>query len=354
LTSFTLDLPHTHIVFGSGSLQLLGRELDGLGVRRVMVISTGGRAALAASVDELIGSLIVHRFESAVPHVPERVVEKARAAAGASAADSLLSLGGGSAIGIAKAVALQAEIPIAAVPTTYSGSEMTPIWGLTASGEKKTGRDVLVQPRLVLYDPALTLDLPPRVSASSGLNAVAHCIEALYAVDGNPLTSSAAERGISLLSHALRAITTNPREMTARSAALTGACLAGFALGTVQMALHHKLCHTLGGTFDMPHADTHAVLLPYTAAFNASAAPEAMRAAAVALGARAAPAALLKLARDIAAPMSLAELGMREADIDRAVDVAVSRPYPNPRPVTRDALRELLNAALVGDPDYIQ
>ncbi|MDQ3244419.1 MAG: iron-containing alcohol dehydrogenase, partial [Gemmatimonadota bacterium] len=152
MTSFTLDLPHTHIVFGVGSLRLLGRELERLGAQRVMVISTPGRAVLAASLDGLIPSLIVHRFESAVPHVPEGVFEEARAAAAASAADCLLSLGGGSAIGIAKAVGLRAGIPVAAVPTTYSGSEMTPIWGLTTSGEKQTGRDPRVQPRLVVYD----------------------------------------------------------------------------------------------------------------------------------------------------------------------------------------------------------
>ena len=352
MTSFTFEAQAARVVFGSGCLSQLPVELDRLGSERVMLVSTSGRSMLAASVRDMLGDRVVEGFSRSVAHVPHEVALAARDAASGSAADCLVSLGGGSAIGVAKAIALAMPVPILAVPTTYGGSEMTPIWGLTRDGRKETGRNPRVQPKTVIYDPELTLSLSAQTTACSGLNAIAHCIEALYAANANPLTSSAAVAGIRALASALPRLCETPRDGELRAEALRGAWLAGFSLATVQMSLHHKLCHTLGGAFDLPHAETHAVLVPYTSAYNRDAAAEAMRRAAVALGGDDAPAALLALARRIGAPTSLRELGMNAADLDAAADLAVGRPYPNPKPVTRDTIRELLGAAYEGDGSY--
>jgi alcohol dehydrogenase class IV len=215
---------------------------------------------------------------------------------------------------------------------------------------KQTGRDDRVQPRTVIYDPELTFDLPPSVSAASGMNAVAHCVEALYAPDANPVTSWMAEEGIRALAESLRVIVQSPRDTESRTRALYGAWLAGASLGAVQMGLQHKLAHVLGGSFDLPHAETHAVLLPYTAEYNAGAAPDAMSIVARALGGKVAPAALYKLARDLGTPASLAEIGMKEADLDRAADLAIERQYANPAPVTREGVLSILQRAFTGQP----
>ena len=305
MTVFTWESSKSRVIFGAGSTEQLPAEMERLGVRRAMLLSTSGRAELANRVAEIIGDKVVARFDRAVAHVPEQIAIEARSIASKSSAECLVAIGGGSAIGVAKAVALTTGLPIIAVPTTYAGSEMTPIWGLTSSGSKQTGRNTSVQPKVVIYDVLITMDLPIDITASSGLNAIAHCVEALYAPDANPLTSLAAAEGIRLLASALPAIMKSPAELIPRENALTGAWLAGFALGSVQMGLHHKLCHTLGGSFNLPHADTHAVMLPYTAAYNRSSAVNAMRITAASLGATDAPAALLALAARLAAPGSL-------------------------------------------------
>jgi maleylacetate reductase len=230
---------------------------------------------------------------------------------------------------------------------------MTPVWGKTSEGQKQTGRNPRVKPRVVIYDPELTVGLPASVSAASGMNAIAHCIEALYAVDATSESTESALKGIELLSRALPQIVADPQAMPPREAALEGAWCGGFALGAVQMALHHKLCHTLGGAFNLPHAETHAVLLPYTAAYNRQAAPGAMQLAAEALDSPDAPSALLDLERKIGTPLSLANIGMKESDLDRAADLAVEREYPNPRPVTRSDVRRLLAAAFHGDDAWV-
>ncbi len=354
MNSFTFESQGSRVVFGAGSLAQLSVELDRLGAQRVMLVSSEGRSAMAEKATSLAGGRIVENFDQAVPHVPQHIAHSAREAAASSNADCIVALGGSSAIGVAKAVALELPIVILAIPTTYGGSEMTPIWGLTRENRKETGRNTRVQPRVVIYDPDLTLGLPARVTASSGLNAMAHCIEALYAADANPLTSAAAVQGLRLLSAALPLLSSQPTDREQRGIALRGAWLAGFSLGTVQMALHHKLCHTLGGAFDLPHADTHAVLLPYTAAYNRDFAAQAMKSAAMALGVEDAPTELLAISSAIGAPQSLSEIGMKESDIDHAADVAVERPYPNPRPVTREEVHALLAAAWGGEADYVR
>ncbi|MBA3342384.1 MAG: maleylacetate reductase [Gemmatimonadaceae bacterium] len=353
MTAFTWEGIQSRVIFGARSIEQIPTELERLRARRVMLVSTPGRTALADRAGGIAGNLVVARFDRAVVHVPEDVAAAARSAATTASADCVLAIGGGSAIGVAKAVALTSGLPIVAVPTTYSGSEMTPVWGVTSHGIKQTGRDARVQPRVVVYDPLLTMDLPANVAAMSGMNAMAHCVEALYAPDCNPLTSLAAAEGIRVLGDALPGVARSPAELAPRENALMGAWFAGTALGAVQMGLHHKLCHTLGGSLDLPHAETHAVMLPYTAAFNRDAAARAMRIAANSLRADDAPAALMTLASRVGAPRSLQEIGMREGDIDLTADLAFERKYPNPRPVTRADLRALLAAAFMGDKSYV-
>ena len=316
----------------------------------MLLISTPGRLK---SLPEIPEELIAASFIEPVQHVPMNVAERARVLAGNSAADCIVAIGGGSAIGVAKAVALEIPLPIIAVPTTYGGSEMTSIWGITRDGKKETGRDPRVRPLTTIYDPDLTLDMPRSMTASSGMNALAHCVEALYAPDGNTLTSGAAMQGLLLLTDALPRLSGSPRDPAARATALEGAWLAGFALGTVSMGIQHKLAHTLGGSFGLPHSETHAVLLPYTAAYNRDAAQVAMVGIADFLDADDAPTAILELSQSIGAPLSLKEIGFREADIPAAARLAVEKQYSNPRPVTESEVSALLAAAYAGDTGYV-
>jgi maleylacetate reductase len=344
----------TRVLFGAGALDRLPALVDALGARRVLVVASAGRPALVARIAALLGARYAGAETRAAMHVPAAVADAVGADVARTGADLLLAVGGGSPIGLAKAVALGGGPPIVAVPTTYAGSEMTPIWGVTRDGGKTTGRDERVRPRAVLYDPTLTLDLPPRTSGPSALNAVAHCIEALYAADATPLTALAAAEGLRALAASLPRVVRVPADLAARTEALHGAWLAGLALGASTMGLHHKLCHVLGGSFGLPHAETHAVVLPHAAAYNADAAPAAMAAAAGALGGGDVPAALHALVADVAAvtgaPASLRALGLREADLAHAAEIAAAHPYPNPRPVRADAVRALLGRAWAGEP----
>jgi alcohol dehydrogenase class IV len=259
-----------------------------------------------------------------------------------------VAIGGGSTTGLAKAIAYRTDLPQLIVPTTYSGSEMTDILGETVDGRKVTVRDARVFPETVIYDVDLTVGLPAGVSVTSGMNAIAHAVEALYAPDGNPVGSLMAEEGIRALGSAIPRIAADPGDSEARSDALYGAWLCGLVLGSASMGLHHKLCHVLGGSFDLPHAETHTVILPHAAAFNAPYAGDAMARIARALGSRDAPGALFDLAKDAGAPTALRDIGMPEAGLDRAAELATAAPYPNPRPIERHAIRMLLEDAWQG------
>jgi len=318
-----------------------------------MLVSTPGRTVLVDRAKEILGALVVESFDRAVVHVPAHTAAEARAAAEGSRADILIALGGSSAIGVAKAVALALPLPIIAVPTTYGGSEMTPIWGMTRDAKKETGRDPRVQPMVVIYDPDLTLSLPARITAASGMNAIAHCIEALYAPDATPATTAAACEGLRLLASSLPRLAASPGDREQRADALRGAMYAGWSLGHVQMGLHHKLCHVIGGAFDLPHADTHAVMLPYTAAYNRDAASDAMRTAAKILDVEDTPSELLSIAQMIGAPLSLREIGFPEAGLSRAAELALEQRYPNPAPITLEGISILLDAGYRGDGGYV-
>ena len=336
------------VVFGAGSLRHLEREVLALGAERALVLCTPEQRAGAEAVAARLGARSAVVFAGAVMHVPMEVAREAQALARTLRADCAVAIGGGSTIGLGKAIALDSGLPILAIPTTYAGSEMTPIYGLTEGGAKRTGTDLKVLPRTVIYDPELTLTLPVAMSITSGINALAHAAEALYARDASPVISLMAEEAIAALGQALPGIHADGSDLAARSRALYGAWLAGVALGSVGMSLHHKLCHTLGGSFNLPHAETHTVVLPHALAYNAEAAPEAMRRIARALGADDAARGVRDLARANGAPLALRDIGMREADLDRAADIAAANPYWNPRPVERGAIRALLQRAFEG------
>jgi maleylacetate reductase len=348
MQNFVYDQLPCRVVFGADSLGTLAAEVDRLGLSRLLLLSTPGQSRLAEDAGRHLGSRAIGLYPHARMHVPIETAEAARAEARRLGADGTVAIGGGSTIGLAKAIALESGLPIVAVPTTYAGSEMTPIYGLTEGGAKRTGRDPKVLPRTVIYDPILTLGLPAKVSGPSGMNAIAHCVEALYAENANPVISLMAEEGIRALAQGLPRIAVEPGDRDARGDALYGAWLAGISLGAVGMALHHKLCHTLGGSFNLPHAETHTIVLPHAVAYNANAAPGAMARIARALDAAEAATGLYDLAASIGAPRALKEIGLREQDLDKAVDMATRNPYYNPRPVSRDGIRRLLEDAFHG------
>lgn len=345
---FIYDAMPSRVLFGSGSKGKVLDELDRLGIERAIILSTPPQAELAGAFAQMIGSKAATIYPGAAMHTPLEVTHSAMTAVDSVKADGILAVGGGSTIGLGKAIALRTDLPQIAVPTTYAGSEMTPILGQTENGIKTTIRDAKVLPETVIYDPDLTLTLPDFITGPSGMNAIAHSVEALYAENGNPIISMMAEESIRALGEALPHIVADGSDLDARSKALYGAWLAGACLGSVGMAIHHKICHTLGGSFDLPHADVHCLMIAYSAAYNREAAPDAMARVARALGAEDGPAGLYDLLQKVGVKKSLSELGMTEAGLDKAADIAVTNPYFNPRPVTRDGVRDMLQAAYQG------
>ena len=327
----------TRVIFGAGKLSEIATEAGALGLKRPLVITGRQQSAIGREVARKLGAVA---FDGAVMHTPAGITEAAMAIVKTRQIDGTIAIGGGSAIGLAKAIAWRSDLAQIAVPTTYAGSEMTNILGETADGAKVTRRDAKIQPETVIYDPELTVSLPQALAATSAMNAIAHAVEALYAKDGNPVISLMAEEGIRALSSAL--------PIFDREEALYGAWLCGSVLGAVGMALHHKLCHVLGGSFNLPHSETHAVILPHAAAYNAPAAPDAMLRIATALNSKSAAQGLYDLAKSLGAPTSLRELGLNETDLDRAAELAAANPYWNPQVVTQDGLRKLLDDAFHG------
>lgn len=349
MRSFVHTSLPTRVVFGAGTVAALPEEVDRLGLRRVLVVATPAQAADATALADRLGARAGGVFAAAAMHVPYDVTLRALAAAETMDADGVVAFGGGSATGLAKAIALRTDLPQVILPTTYAGSEMTPIHGETRDGRKITQRTPRVQPETVIYDVDLTLTLPAGMSVTSGFNAIAHAAEALYAPDTTPVINLLAEDAIASLGRALPRIVADPADASARWDALYGAWLAGSCLGVVSMSLHHKLCHVVGGSFNLPHAETHTILLPHALAYNAPAAPGAMAAIARALGAETAPEALFDLAGRFGAPRALRDIGMAEPDVDVAVGLVMQDAYANPRPLERDAIRRLLAAAWAGD-----
>lgn len=338
------------VVFGFGTIARIPDEVTMRGCRRVLALCDPHHAKdAAARVIDTLAEIAVGLSVDAAMHTPVEVTDRVMAQVRETKADCLLSLGGGSTTGLSKALALRTDLPQIVVPTTYAGSEATPILGQTERGRKTTIRSPKVLPEVIVYDVELTMSLPKRLSVVSGINAIAHAVEALYAKDANPITSSLAAEAISRIGRALPRIVAEPNDRNARADALFGAWACGNCLGTVGMSLHHRLCHTLGGSFDLPHADTHTVILPHVVAFNSTAAPHAIDRVARALNVDGAAAGLYDLAASLGAPTALRSIGMSEKDLDNlATDLAVSASYWSPREIERDAIRALLDDAFHG------
>jgi maleylacetate reductase len=347
MVPFIYEAAACRVIFARGSIDRSSEEIASLG-KRALIVTTPEQRDMGEAMLARLGAQGAGLFDKATMHVPVETVGAAEIQLDRTTADCLIALGGGSTIGLAKILALRAGLPILAIPTTFSGSEMTPIWGLTEAGRKTTGRDASVRPKTVIYDPDLVMTLPPSLAATSGMNAIAHACEALYAADANPITNLMARESIRALSGALPCIMQDPSDPDARADALYGAWLGGTVLGAVAMALHHKLCHTLGGRFSLPHAELHTVLLPHAIAYNAPAVPMAMRAIETALDAQDAATGLYDLACGLGAPTSLSQLGMPGEGIEAVVTGVMASPYPNPRPLEAEALRQLLSNAWAG------
>jgi alcohol dehydrogenase class IV len=339
------------VCFGSGeAAETVPGELERLGASKVMVIASERDRGLAERITA--SAPVVLRYHDVVMHVPADVASRAREAAAGGGADALVSIGGGSATGLAKAIALTSGVPIVAVPTTYAGSEATSVWGLTEAGRKTTGVDARVLPRVIVYDAALTVSLPVPVSVASGLNALAHCIDAMWGPNADPIDWALATEGIRALRAGLPAVFADPANLDGREQALYAAYLSATAFASAGSGLHHKICHVLGGAYNLPHAQTHAVVLPYVLAFNGPPAPEAERRIAAALGAERAVDGLEEFRRELQAPRALRDYGFAESDIPAAAEaIRPAVPPGNPRPVTSGDLQRLLHAAWQGaDP----
>ncbi|QCU79688.1 maleylacetate reductase (plasmid) [Citricoccus sp. SGAir0253] len=345
------------VLFGTGqAAEHLTAELDRLGATRPMVIA--GERVQAEAWSATAGITAALWWDEVVMHVPVEVAEKARTAATEASVDVVVSIGGGSTTGLAKAIALTTGIPVVAVPTTYAGSEATNVWGLTEDRTKTTGVDDKVLPVTVVYDAELSKTLPLGMSVTSGLNGMAHCVDSLWAPRTDPINQALALEGARALALSLRGIVADPDDMDAREQALYGCYLAAVSFAGAGSGLHHKICHVLGGTFDLPHAQTHATVLPYVLEFNAPAVPELAGRLATALGgetsagdpAGAAVTALRELYTAVQAPCRLADYGFTADGIPEAVErIVAAAPASHPVPVTEQNITDLLTAALTGD-----
>ena len=341
---FVHEAVGARVVFGWGRSTQAPQELARLGQRPLVISSQAG----ASATDHWLAT-VVRRAAATITavrqHVPVEDAYAARRLARDSGADCVLAVGGGSAIGLAKAVALTEHLPILAIPTTYAGSEMTPVWGVTEGPTKTTGRDLVVAPKTIIYDAELTISLTRATTAASGLNAVAHCVDALWAPGRSPLTEIMAERAMAMLGRSLPDAVADGHDMAARERALTGSWLAGATFATAGSSLHHRICHVLGGRFGLPHAETHAIVLPWACALAVRHMPQAGETIARALDADEPVAALRDLATRLGAPTRLADLGLTEAQACTTADEIDLDKLATPFSVSRNELRELLSAA---------
>lgn len=338
----------TRVVFGHGTLAQVPDEVARLGHSRALVLSTPHQQAEAEALAKRLGPKAAGVFAGAAMHTPTDVTDQAIAAFHDAKADCVVALGGGSTTGLGKAIAVRTGADQIVVPTTYAGSEMTDILGETAGGEKTTRRDPAIRPEVVVYDVDLTLTLPVALTVTSALNAIAHAMEGFYAPDRNPVTEALSRDAMLAFRDALPALATDPQDKEARAKALYAAWGCSLTLGQVTMALHHKLAHVLGGSFGLPHAETHAVLLPHTTAYNEAAVDGLLHPIADTFGHGSAGKGLWHFAKSLNAPLRLSDLGLTAQDLDRAADIATKNPYANPRPVTRDGIRQLLQQAYDG------
>ena len=350
MENFTTTIPGVKVRFGAGVRHKVGEEMDALGLKRALILTTPQQAETGAQFARDLGDKAAGVFSGAAMHTPVAISEEATARAFEHGADCVLAIGGGSTTGLGKAIALRTDLVQIVVPTTYAGSEATGILGQTEGGRKTTITTPKVQPEVILYDAELVRSLPVGMTVTSALNAMAHAAEGLYAQNRSPISTLMALEGLRAFRDALPRVLDNPDDLTARGETLYGAWLCGTVLATVGMALHHKLCHTLGGSYKLPHAETHAIVLPHALAYNRAAAPEAMRRIARAIGSDDAAQGIFALSQELGIPGGLREVGMREADLDTACALALANPYWNPRPIDAVPLRDLLQRAWAGHP----
>lgn len=342
------DQTNQTVFFGAGSRQLVRKAALEAGGRRILVLTTPHQADLGAELMNALGDMATGIFSNATMHTPTDVTEQAMVHLEQMGADAVLSAGGGSTIGLGKALALRKPLLQIAVPTTYAGSECTPILGQTEDGIKTTMRDDKLRPLLVIYDSELVVGLPTTMTVTSALNAMAHAVEALYAKDRSAESDALALQGLAAFQSALRSVLKDPADLGARELTQKGAWACGTVLGQVGMGLHHKLCHTLGGAFNLPHAETHAIILPHATAYNWPAARNALDKVSRMFGGEAVGSALWTFSKSLGAPTALKDLGVDEADLDHVADLATRSPYENPRTITRDGIRSLLQRAWSG------
>lgn len=344
---FTAGQPPVSVRFGAGARRDLTPELDALEIDRTLVLTTPQQADQGRALTETLGKRSAGIFTDAAMHTPVEVTEKALVELNRISADGIVSIGGGSTIGLGKALAWRTDLPQIVLPTTYAGSEATPVLGQTDKGEKSTFSASQVQPEAIVYDPELVATLPAAMTVTSALNAMAHAVEALYAKDRNPLASALALQGIRTFYDALPEVIRAPDELAVREATQFGAWLCGTVLGQVGMALHHKLCHVLGGTLNLPHAETHAIILPHAVGYNEPV-TDTMQPVAAILGTDSAAKGLHDFCERMGAPLRLRDLGVDLSDLDRIAELAVRNPYWNPRALSRDGIRRILQRAWEG------
>lgn len=345
---FTHETLPQRVTFATGAgPRAAAEEVGRLDGRRVMLVASTRGARIGDRFAEELPVAIRH--DAVVMHVPTEVAEQARAAAASASVDVLVSVGGGSTTGLAKAIAMTTGIPIVAVPSTYAGSEATNVWGLTEGETKTTGVDDRVLPRSIVYDAELLSSLPADLTVASGLNALAHCVDAMWGPRVDPIDLALAGEGIRGLAAGLPQVGADPSGITGIEQTLYGAYLAAVSFASAGSGMHHKICHVLGGMFNLPHAQTHAVVLPHVLAFNAPNAPEAERRIATAFGSRSASEGLAALRATLSAPKALKDFGMPERGIAQAVQpILKAIPANNPTPVDEDGIAGLLHAAWEG------
>lgn len=355
MDSFEYNANPSRVIFGPGSIQKLPAEIQRLGLKAPLLLSTPHQISQIEQLADVLKKGDVNpagTYSNATMHTPSRITEEALAYLEGNAADCIVSIGGGSTIGLGKAISVRTGLPHICIPTTYAGSEMTPILGETQDGRKTTRSDPKILPGTVIYDVDLTMTLPPALSATSGVNAIAHAVEALYASNTNPIIRMFAVEGTSSLAKSLPIIVSDPQHKEARTQAQYGAWLCGVTLGSSAMALHHKLCHTLGGSFNLPHAETHTIVLPHALSYNAPSIPSQMKDLASALPESEGDAihGLNVLLEKLKVKRALKDFGMKEEDIDKATDIAMSAQYPNPRKLEREQIREVIRRCWAGEP----
>jgi maleylacetate reductase len=348
-TRFDHTTPGQRVLFGAGAAATnIAAALRHLGAARPLLVGGGHAAEVADQISEEF--TVVGGIREVVQHVPADRARAAVALAQEVDADAVIAIGGGSSTGLAKIIARDTGLPIVAVPTTFSGSEATDIWGMTEDERKTTGTDARVLPRVVIYDATLTQGLPPDLAVHSGLNALAHAVDSLWAPRADPINRAMASEGMRALVPGLRGLRADTKDLHAHERVLYGTYLSGVALASAGAGMHHKICHVLGGTFNLPHAPTHAVVLPYVAAYNTAADPDSAARIAEALGTPHAAPGLWDLARQVGAPGSLGEIGFTEDAVDLAAELATAAiPDSNPRQVSQESVATLLRSALRGD-----